>query len=205
MCKDIYQKMLENSHLKKFLKKQLSKAKQLEAVKQYGSGISRGKQDGFSIQYIHNPDKDVQLEAVKQDGFNIQFIHNPDKDVQLAAVKRDGYSIKHIRNPGKDVQLEAIKQSGYSIRYIHNPDKDVQLEAVKQNGFNIQNIRNPDKDVQLAAVKQDGSSIIFCPELFSELLVAYLSSKECPEGLKQEICDPNFDLQNLLKIRESYE
>ena len=38
------------------------------------------KQRGWSIQYINNPDKDVQLEAVKQDGYSIQCIHYPDKD-----------------------------------------------------------------------------------------------------------------------------
>ena len=60
--------------LQKFLKKQLSKAKQLEAV----------KQNGYSIRFIHNPDKEVQLEAVKQDGNSIRFIHTLTPELLIA-------------------------------------------------------------------------------------------------------------------------
>jgi len=61
------------------------------------------KQSGWAIQYIPNPDKEVQLEAVKQDGLAIRFITNPDKDVQLAAVRQDTNAIKFIFNPDKEV------------------------------------------------------------------------------------------------------
>jgi len=34
------------------------------------------------------------LKAVKQDGYNIQYIHNPSKEIKLAAVKQDPFSIR---------------------------------------------------------------------------------------------------------------
>jgi len=113
---------------------------------------------------------------------------------------------KHLRKflkkqPSKAEQLEAVKQNGYNIRYIRNPDKDVQLAAVEQNGINIRFIHNPDKDAQLAAVKQDGYNIVYCSELFPELLAAYLSSKECPEELKQEICDPSWNPNEIFYLK----
>ena len=136
--------------------------------------------------------KAKQLAAVKESGLNVRRISNPDKGLQLEAVKQDGFSIQFIHDPDKDVQLEAVKKDGWSIQFIHNPDKDMRLEAVKQDGYSIIHIHNPDKGIQLEAIKQNGSSIIWCPELFPELLAAYLSSKECPEELKQKICDPKW-------------
>jgi len=73
---------------------------------------------------VHNPDKEVQLEAVKQYGYSIRYIHNPDKEVQLEAVKQNGNNIQYMHNPDKEVQLEAVKQDGFSMQYIHNPDKE---------------------------------------------------------------------------------
>ncbi|CAI3959076.1 unnamed protein product, partial [Commensalibacter papalotli (ex Botero et al. 2024)] len=43
------------------------------------------------------------LEAVKNDGYSIQYIHNPSEAVQLEAVKNDGYSIQYIHNPSEAV------------------------------------------------------------------------------------------------------
>jgi len=45
----------------------------------------------------------TQLEIVKQNGYNIQYIDKPSKEVQLAAVKQNGYAIKYIKNPSKKV------------------------------------------------------------------------------------------------------
>ena len=39
------------------------------------------KEDGRAIQYIENPSKEVQLEAVKQYGFAIKYIENPSIEV----------------------------------------------------------------------------------------------------------------------------
>ena len=57
-----------------FLKSIRQKKEQLEAV----------KEDGFTIQYIHNPSEKVQIAAVRHYGDAIQFIHNP---IRKSAVK----------------------------------------------------------------------------------------------------------------------
>ena len=116
--------------------------------------------EGFNIQYIENPDKKLQMDAVQQYGGDpIQFIENPDKDVQMVVVQQNGRTIRFIENPDKDIQMAAVKQNILTIQYIKNPDKDVQMAAVKQDGYNIFYISNPDKDVQMAAVKQNGKFI----------------------------------------------
>ena len=45
--------------------------------------------------------KQQQLQAANQDGYSIQHIERPDKDIQLAAVKQDLDSIQFIKNPIK--------------------------------------------------------------------------------------------------------
>ena len=90
-------------------------------------------------EYYTNLDKKSQLAAVTDyNGYRdllIQYIVNPDKDVQLAAVEANGLAIQYIVNPDKEVQLAAVKQDGRSIQYIINPDKTVQWEAVKKNVY----------------------------------------------------------------------
>ena len=77
------------------------------------------------------------LAAVKKDGYSIRYIHNPDKEIQLVAVKQYSTNIECIRDPNKEVQLETVKYNGYNIRYIQNPDKDVQMAAIEQSGYDI--------------------------------------------------------------------
>ena len=38
---------------------------------------------------LNELEKEFQLEAVKEDGYSIQFIDDPDKDVQLEAIKEN--------------------------------------------------------------------------------------------------------------------
>ena len=59
-----------------------------------------------------------QLEAVKNDGYDIQYIHNPSEEVCLEAVKRNGYAVQYIQNPSEEVCLEAVKNDGLAIRYV---------------------------------------------------------------------------------------
>jgi hypothetical protein len=68
---------------------------------------------GFDI-----TDRKSCLAAVRQYGYNIQYIRNPDKEVQLEAVRQHGWSIRWIHNPYKEVQLAAIRQSDYNIDII---------------------------------------------------------------------------------------
>ena len=75
------------------------------------------------------------------------------------------------------------------------------MEAVKKDGWSIQFIHNPDKDMQLEAVRRNGKCILYCPKLFPELLTAYLVSKECPKGLKQEFMTLNGIQRRYMKWR----
>ena len=49
----------------------------------------------------------------------IQYINNPSKKVQLEAVKQNGDAIKYINNPSKEVQFEAVKENSEVIQYIY--------------------------------------------------------------------------------------
>ena len=57
---------------------------------------------------------EAQLEAVKQNGFAIEYIHNPSEDVQLEAVKKDGRAIKYIHNPSEEV-IDFLKNKNIEI------------------------------------------------------------------------------------------
>ena len=83
---------------------------------------------------LHNkiPTEAEQLAAVEQNGWAIEYIHNPSEEVQLAAVEHAGQAIRYIKNPSEKVQLAAVKQDSTAIRYIKNPNEQVQLAAVKQ-------------------------------------------------------------------------
>jgi hypothetical protein len=65
-----------------------------------------------------------QLAEVRNNGYVIQYIHDPCLEVQLEAVKQYGDTIRYIRNPCNEVQLEAVKQDCGAIRYIHDPCRE---------------------------------------------------------------------------------
>jgi len=78
------------------------------------------------------------LAAVKEGGYNIQYIQNPDKEVQIVAVKQNGYSIRFIRNPDKEAQLAVIQQNPFNICYIRDPDKEVQMAAINKSEYDVE-------------------------------------------------------------------
>ena len=123
---------------------------------------------------LHNkiPTEAEQLAAVEQNGWAIEYIHNPSEEVQLAAVEHAGQAIRYIKNPSEKVQLAAVKQDSTAIRYIKNPNEQVQLAAVKQDGWHIQYFKNPSEQVQLAAVKQDGTAIRYIKNLSEQVQLA---------------------------------
>jgi hypothetical protein len=88
-------------------------------------------------QNIKYKTKQQQLAAVQQNGYSIQYIHNPDRDVQLAAVQQNGNSIRFIRDPGRDVQLAAVQKNGDNICYIHNPDREIVLLYMSMCGVEL--------------------------------------------------------------------
>ena len=69
--------------------------------------------------------EEEQLAAVRQNGYAIQFIHNPSEAIQLEAIKQNGYALEYNHNPSEKLQLEAVKQKGYAIQFIHNPSEGV--------------------------------------------------------------------------------
>ena len=136
---------------------ELSKEKQLEAV----------KENGLTIQYINNPCIEVQLAAVKKNGFAIEYIDNPSKEVQLEAVKKDGFAIKYIDNPSEEIKMTAVETDGYAIGYIDNPSEEMQLEAISQYGCVIDCIVNPSEEMKLEAVKRTIQSLNHIKDLES--------------------------------------
>ena len=118
-------------------------------------------EEPWNIEYICNPDKEIQKKVVSSYGYLIKFIEKPDEELQLIAVRQCGHYIKQIKNPTTKVQLEAIKKDKEFIRFIENPDEEVQLIAVRQDGEYISHIKNPTTKVQLEAIKQDKEFIRF--------------------------------------------
>ena len=62
--------------------------------------------------------EEEQLKAVKQDGYAIQYLHNPSEAVQLKAVKQNGDALQYLHNPSEAVQLEAVRQDADAIQYV---------------------------------------------------------------------------------------
>ncbi len=97
--------------------------------------------------------------ALKYPLFSLMYMNNPPKDVQLAAVKQNGLAIRYIRNPDDDVKIAAIQSNEDAYDYIHNPSTQVQIAFVSSHryaGYNIQEIKNPSLEVQVAAIKHRG-------------------------------------------------
>jgi hypothetical protein len=45
--------------------------------------------------------------AVQQNGFSIQHIEFPSKEVQILAVKQNGYAIYYVKQPSDEIKLLA--------------------------------------------------------------------------------------------------
>lgn len=60
--------------------------------------------------------EDKQIKIVKRNGYNIQFILNPSKNVQLEAVREKPFVISYINNPFVDVEIESIT---YNIEFMN--------------------------------------------------------------------------------------
>jgi len=76
---------------------------------------------------------DYNIKMVTQNGYAIQHIKNPSKEIQKLAVTQDGFAIQYIQNPSKEIQKLAVTQNGSAIQYIKNPSEEVMELAVKQN------------------------------------------------------------------------
>lgn len=74
------------------------------------------------------------MAAVRENGFELQWIEDPDEELQLAAVAQNGSAILCIENPSEAVQIAAVTQSHDAIRRIKDPSDAVKLAAVTSNG-----------------------------------------------------------------------
>lgn len=117
-----------------------------------GLQLSAIKRNGYVIQHIRNPSKEIQLAAVKQDGNAIEFIKCPSKEIKLAAVKQNGLAIQYIKYPSKEVKLAAVKQDGRAIKYIKTQTEALQLASIEKNYYPIHCIKNPTPLVKEIAV-----------------------------------------------------
>ena len=95
------------------------------------------RQDGYSLQYVKNQDKEICLEAVKENGYALQFVNNQDKDICLEAVRQNGYSLQYVKDQDKDICLEAVRQDGDALRFV-NPSifddmhEEMTLEEIEE-------------------------------------------------------------------------
>ena len=91
----------------------------------------------MSIQFIDNPTKLVQLEAIKQDGIAIDYFYRKgiilSDNLKILAIKQNFEAIRCIRRPTKEIQLYAVKENINSIFYIKDPDHEVAFYCIISN------------------------------------------------------------------------
>jgi len=114
------------------------------------------------IQYVKDhPDADdaILKTLVSYNPYTIEYIKNPSRELQLIAVNKNIVLFKYVQNPSPELQLKAVSAIGDYIRYIDNPSHQVQMAAVTNAGNAIAIIDNPSLDLQMAAVKSYPDSI----------------------------------------------
>ena len=73
--------------------------------------------------------REEAIEAIKENGFEIQYVKNPDEELQLMAIEENYFSIRCIPNPTEKVQLKAIENGYWVVKYIAKPCQKV-IDAV---------------------------------------------------------------------------
>lgn len=94
---------------------------------------------------------EIQTALVKNDPFNIQFLRNPDEQVQLMAIKYSPEVIGKIHNLTLRAEVEAVKQNPSMIAKSYYQRPEAQMAAVLQDPLIISYIHSPTPDVQVAA------------------------------------------------------
>lgn len=89
---------------------------------------------GALIKDSLEPMRAFHMAAVRENGFELQWIEDPDEELQLAAVAQNGSAILCIENPSEAVQIAAVTQSHEAIHRIKDPSDAVKLAAVTSNG-----------------------------------------------------------------------
>jgi hypothetical protein len=134
--------------------------------------------DPLNIQYINDPNLDIQLLAVTKQpsvirfikdqlgatqlkAFEIEreaskpliipFLQKPSELVQAVIVKKNPEFIEYIKHPCTYVSMLAIKAGCF--RYIQNPSYEIIHEAINYDPFNIQYVKHPDHQTIVKAIK----------------------------------------------------
>jgi hypothetical protein len=80
----------------------------------------------WKIEFYHGELSDEnKLKIVQQNDEAIEYIEDPNEDIQMAAVEQNPWLIEYIENPTEDVQMYSIKKNGGVLKYIKKPTYDV--------------------------------------------------------------------------------
>jgi len=71
------------------------------------------------------------VEKVLANPYNIQYVDDPDEQLQSIAVSDNGYAIQFIKNPSEQIIIEAIDSNPQSIKYLDHPSDSIQLRAIE--------------------------------------------------------------------------
>lgn len=116
--------------------------------------------DGDAIQYIKNPEEELQLLAIRDQVAYIILVDNPAYAVVEHIVKNNPTNISYIKHPHIDHQryvLDAIPEDG--LLYIENIDEDLAFEFITNNPDKIGMLHNQTEECCWAALHIDGSLI----------------------------------------------
>ncbi|ASV44498.1 hypothetical protein PBI_SCTP2_483 [Salicola phage SCTP-2] len=71
------------------------------------------------------------VENILANPYNIQYVDDPDEQLQNIAVCDNGYAIQFIKNPSEQIIIEAIDNEPQSIKYLDYPSDNIQLRAIE--------------------------------------------------------------------------
>lgn len=82
----------------------------------------------------------LNYRAVSRDPSTIQYIHNPSKEIIFYVLERDPKYIKYILKPSDEMILYAIESNPLAIRYVQNKTNTLLLKSVNMNGLCLEYI-----------------------------------------------------------------
>lgn len=133
---DILDKLVKKNsyNIKHLLPEQQTPERQLMAMEE-------GKRWAL-LEYIHNPTKDAQEEAVHYQPQAIKYIKDPDYDIQSIAVSLDTKAAQYIKKLHPELQLYLIKKNPY---YLSLFAKQATPEAVALQHEMVKDLSDEEK------------------------------------------------------------
>jgi hypothetical protein len=131
--------------------------------------INQLQLDGRAIQFVVQPDLEMQIIAVQQNYLALQFLSDPTNDVLYAAVKADGYALGLIpvEQRTEALSLVAVQQNGMALQFVPYQTSNICKVALAQTGYAIKYVKNISSEMLLLAVQQNG------------LVLEYRSTDQC--------------------------